>query len=464
MSIFYNKKNNPFTVVELTPQELYSKLKEYYDNNGLYTGIQGNAYYSNTWVEAIKPVRTVVNRSVEFFVSKVIPGDLNNVQIVADNQAVKESIQQVWKWSNFSAQKQVAIRYLALYGDLFFKVVSDTDKVFFEILEPKYITDFKVDSRGYVTEIRIDIPVKNSNGQNLTHTEYWNKEYYAIWEHQLGEAPLEQLGDAKDFGYLSEFGIDFVPFVHIKFRDTGELRGKSCVAHALDKIDEVNREATRLTQLLFRYNKPIFVISANDKDSNGRPIPAPKIKPEDTELKDNAIVYLPGVSTIQPLIPNINFESALKILQDGMNELSQDLPELRYYSLQDSQLSGKAIRLLLAGAIDRAEEARGNFIQGVIRLNQMALTIGSSLFKGIGSYESGSFEHTILVSEMFPTTLEEKANTLQLLVSAGFPLISAMKKLGFSEDEIAETLQARVEEQAQSENALAQSLQRFNEK
>jgi Holliday junction resolvasome RuvABC DNA-binding subunit len=94
----------------------------------------------------------------------------------------------------------------------------------------------------------------------------------------------------------------------------------------------------------------------------------------------------------------------------------------------------------------------------------MALTIGGSLFQGIGNYESGSFEHSILVPEMFPTTLEEKANTLQMLVSAGLPLTSAMKKLGFSEDEIIEALQAKVEEQAQSDNALAQSLQRFNEK
>lgn len=467
---FMTKKTNPFSSVELTPQELYAKLKGYYDNNGLYTGIQAASYYSSTWVEAIKPLRTVVNRSVEFFVSKIIPGDLSNIKIVTDNEKVKEAITQIWKWSNFSAQKQVAIRYLSLYGDLFIKVASDTDKVYFEIIEPKYVTDFKADSRGYITEIRLDIPIKNEDDKNVTHTEYWNKEYFATWEHELGDnVPLDQLGDTKDFGYLAEFGIDFVPFVHIKFRDTGELRGKSCVAHALDKIDEANREATRLTQLLFRFNKPVFVVSANDKDSTGRPMPAPRIKTgnsktEDLEIKDNSVLYLPGVSTIQPLIPNINFDSALKILQDMMNELNQDLPELRYYSLQESQLSGKAICLLLAGAIDRAEEARGNFIQGLVRLNQMALTIGSNFFQGIGRYELGSFEHSIQASEMFPSTLEEKATTLQLLVSAGFPLSSAMKNLGFSDDEISETLQAKVDEQSQSDNALASSLMRFNEK
>jgi len=457
----WNKKQSstPLDVSNLTPQNLYERLDSYYQNNGLYESLQATMYYSNLYIEALKPLRNPVNRSVEFYVSKICPSKVN---IISDNEAVKEAINQFYKWSNFGSVIQVSKRQLSLYGDLFLKVVS-TDKVYFEVINPKYVTDFETDNRGYLTEIRIDIPVEIEEKQ-YTHTEYWTKDYYSIWEHQQGiSAKLENLGTPDDFSFLAELGIDFIPIVHIKFKDVGNKRGVGCVTHAIEKIDEANREATRLNQLLFRYNKPVFTVQANSTDKDGRPIPAPKIKSneDNIELKENSILYLPGNSSLQSLIPNINYADALSILNSMLDEIEKDLPELRYYSIQDSNLSGKAIKMLLAGAVDKATEAQDNFLAGLKRLNEMALTIGKNmgLFKNIGSYENGDFEHEIVVPAIFPTSIDETASLMKDLVAAGLSLATALRIAGFSEEEI---LQAVQEKQAEGvspvDNLLAQRL------
>jgi hypothetical protein len=457
--------SSPYSIDSLSPNELYERMDQYYANaESLYGDAASAGFWTNTWVEAIKPIRTCVNRSVEFFVSKIAPGDLSYLTVVTENESVKEAIEQVYKWSNFGSQKQLAVRKLALYGDLFMKVANGDGKVYFEIIDPVNVTAFTEDSRGYIISIRLDFSLND----NKTYTEYWNKTdgYFSAWTHGLGaNASLESLGTPVDYGYLSEFGIDFVPFVHIKFRDVGTKRGASCTRHCLSKIDEANRQATRMAQMLFRYNKPLWAVSANASDAQGRPLPAPKVKSgDDLDVKDNSILYLPGQSTMQSLIPDIKYGDALAILQDMIAEIENDLPEIRYYSIKDSSMSGKAIKMILAGAIDRRNEAAGNFFDGIERLDQMALTIGqyAGVFKGLGMYENGDFDHALIVPNPFPLDVNDQAVALKDFTTAGMPLGAAMVKVGFDANSIADILAERDTEASKATNGLAESLIRFN--
>jgi len=156
--MFFKNSNNPFTPLSnrLTTSQIYAKLREYYENNGLYENVEAFGYYQDKWIEPLKGLRTCVNRSVEFYVSKILQG----AKVSTEDKKVKEAIERVWKWSNFYAQKQLAIRDLALYGDIFFKVIGTSEKVYFEVISPEYVTDYDTDSRGNVVEIRIDIPVE----------------------------------------------------------------------------------------------------------------------------------------------------------------------------------------------------------------------------------------------------------------------------------------------------------------
>lgn len=121
----------------------YELLKSLYENNSMDLNI-----------DAVKKLRNVVNRSVEFYAGKII----QNPVVVCSNEAAKTSIERVWKWSNFKTQKNFLARSLALYGDAFVKVMV-SDKVYFENIDCQYVTDFECDNRGYLKKIRFDIPL-----------------------------------------------------------------------------------------------------------------------------------------------------------------------------------------------------------------------------------------------------------------------------------------------------------------
>ena len=236
----------------------------------------------------------------------------------------------------------------------------------------------------------------------------------------------------------------------------------------MDEVFTGYELATRLNDLQFRHNKPIWAAMANDKDNEGRPRPAPRITTSGgdatqaeacKEFLFGDVVYLPGTPRMDPLIPGINYGDALQILNAQMEELEQDLPELRWYSIRDNQqLSGDAIGKLLGAAVDRALEARNNFVASLKRMNMMALTIG--IFLGIfpstlGSFDAGDFDHDIVLNELFGESLDKRATTLKMLTDAGVPLQVAMKQVGFSDEEIEEAVAIKEEEQARIDANLA---------
>lgn len=435
---------NPFGMNSVTPQEKLRLLDSYYNNNLLYNRGEVNAVLNNVPLEAMKPIKTPVNRAVEFYVAKVATG---KPKIYSTNAQLIDSVSKFLNWSNFEDTKTDDIRKVALYGYSFKKVVSTLDKVFQETVAPETVTAFEVDSRGYITEIRVDTLVY-VNGMKMTRTEYWTLTeggYMAVWVHNMGvTAKVDSLGTPEYFAYLAEFGIDFIPFVVTKFRKTSDKYAKGCVEHAIAKVDEENRMATRLHQTLFRYNKPLWAVSANSTDTQGRPMPAPKIKDPVTgatansiDAQNNDILYLPGNSSLESLIPDIKYAEALAILEAQQKEIEQDLPELLYYSLGENQRSGIALRTVLASAVDRAIGLEENFIQSQVRLDMMALTIGAFLgiFPNFGSFDDDKLQHGIKFNEMFPLTPDEKATALAKLPPE-IPIASRMRLAGYDEDEI----------------------------
>jgi hypothetical protein len=449
------------------PIGVYDVLETLYDNDTpLYAG------------DTTRRLRTVVNRSVEFYTSKMIPGDKITISPTNKKPELTEAIQTVLRTSNFQANKPAMLRYLSLFGDQFTRVRGTEEKVLLENLKPRYVTDFTEDSRGFLQTIRIDIPTTDQYDNPITYTEYWDMDGYRSWNHNLSSSePIENLGTPLVSVTLSELGTDFIPIVHTKFKNTGNLRGQSCVYHALDKIYEANRLATRLNDLQFRHNKPVWAVTANDKDGDGRPLPPPSLRTsgtganateaqKDKEFVLGDIVSLPGMSKIDSLIPGINYEHALRVVDAQMVELQEDLPELRYYSIRDNQqLSGEAIQRLLGAAVDRALEARNNFTESLKRMNMMALTIG--VFLGqfpvtLGSFDNGDFEHDIIIDQMFGETISTRSTTFKTLTDGGMPMVTAMHKTGFSDEEIAEATEEKNKERQIRNDDLANSLLSFN--
>jgi hypothetical protein len=429
-----------------------------YDYNQLYDALY--ALYNND--DAIIPddttrrLRTVVNRSVEFYASKMLPGQ--ELKVTSEVAEVQASIEQVVKDSNIANNKSAMIRNFALYGDSFIRVRGDRQKTYIEDISPFFVTDFEEDGRGFVTYLRIDVPVLDENDLPVNYVEVWDVETQTlrVWQGQTSRTtPVNELGIPKEVTYLSELGIDFIPVVHTKFRDNGDSRGQGCVYHALDKLYEANRVATRLHDLLFAFGEPVFIASANDKDAQGRPLPPPRVEAvsgaESSVISSitgavgqifGRLIKLPGVATISSLIPPIDYADALSILNAQMEELEKDLPELRWYALDPtSATSGTALRTLLGAAIDRANEARNNFLASLSRAFEMALTIG--IYNGVfpaslGTFDSGDFTHELYVDSAWGESVDEKAATMAALTGAGMPAKSAMRLAGFTDQQVAD--------------------------
>lgn len=463
---------------EPTPETLYNALELYYLSNGLYDAVSQFAYDHGLWVPGMKALKNPAHRVVEFYAAKLWPGQLPDaLPILSENPRIVEPIHQIWRWSNWSIKKQLAARWFALFGDWFIKVstrtnpAGETTKVFIQTLRPQVVTDLDEDDTGYLQSIRLDIPkVRRLDSGRLEpylHTEYWSKPSgrFIVWEHTLSkDTPLDQLPPPiSSVDFAEEYGIDFVPVVHAKFRDIGEPRGMSAFTHALDKIDELNRMTTRLHQMEFRYNRPYWAVSAGGNDASGRPLTPPRIQsqnPSDPHLegavdvKDDSVFYLPGNASISPMVPQLDYSALLATVADQLQEIERDLPELAYYRLRDraGDLSGRAVRLLLSDAVDRAIESRGTAEEALARAHAMALTIGTNtgLFSDIGTYEDGDFDHSFAVRPIIEESEFEKAETAKTYTDASAPLKSALRRVGWSQDNI-DQLAADQEEDAERE-------------
>lgn len=465
-----------------TPQEWYRIYDLYYANNGLYDLLASYLRVNGLWLQGMKPLRNPAHRAVEFHVAHLWPGALPKAMpLTVKRPGIADAIQQVWEWSNWGTEKQLTARRYANLGDLFIKVPTHKDaddtvsQVFLQVLDAANVVDFQKDARGFLTRIRIDtdqMRTTEEGSEPITRTEVWDKAAgaYRVYEHTKGKAAaLKDLGEPTVNKNIQEsFGFNFIPIVHAKFCDLGEARGANCYTHALDKIDEANMAATRLHQILFRYNKPTTAVMANSVDDSGRPLPAPTVEDRDgnegtseaLKIGDEDLWELPGYSDIKYLVPDLKYADALAILNAQMTELEGDLPEILYYQLKEKgDLSGKALQTLLSGAIDRAFEARGNAEWALVNAQKMALTIGQlhnlpDFETGtIGTYEAGDFTHSFQEREVIPLSKKERAETVKVFVDAGMALKFSMKQNGFSDEEIKE-MQKLLDDQKREENQL----------
>jgi hypothetical protein len=458
--------------------EVDALLEAYYDNNGLYSDVQALAYQQGLWIPGMLPLRNPCHAVVEFYVAKVWPGQLPTALPIITSEANKkiiEPIQKIWKWSNFSIKKSLAARWFSLYGNWFARVQTKEgpdgkpNRVIIRSVKPSYATEFEVDDAGNIYYIRLDFPPKKKdalNGQYLT--EVWDKDKQTRTVYDNAQGPSAKISNltVRETTPFTKMGIDFIPIVHAAFFDSGEARGLNCFQHALDPIDEANRQASRLHQLIFRYNKPTTGIFANSVDASNRPLPAPRILGEaGTQASDGSettsdedIRYFPGHSDMKHMVAALDYANHLQTISDQMGQIEQLLPELTYYRLlaMGTPPSGEAAITLLDAAISRVMEARGSMESALERADSIALTLASNAklkgFENVGNYADGDFDHTFAPRPVMRISGLTAAQTLGEEVKATVPLIVAAQRAGWSQDDL-EKLQTAIDDKAKSDAA-----------
>lgn len=485
-----------FSGLPATHAEQYALLRAYYQSNSLYARLSRAMVERGLDAAPMAALRNPAFRVVEFYVAAIWPGALGTaLPIRTDNEAIVAPLEQVWAWSNWAARKQVFARTVPMLGDGFIKVVGDGDRgrVYYQLIEPEHVTDFDCDERGYLTYCRIDIPVRVRQGDaqvGRTSTEVYAKAdgTYRRWLHQHGaQRPIDELGAPLETTGLGGDlkGIDFVPIVHCPFRDVGEHRGVGAFTLQIDKINEVNRKATRLAQQLYKDNASTWIATATGVDKDGRPMPAWRPPPTGSDgtatapvitVGDQAFFSFPGGYDLKSTVPQIDWMASLDAIRADMAELQQDLPEMAYWQIPEVQgdASGRALRVKLLPAMSRAEEARANLEDALIRADQMALTIGVAmgLFDtSIGAYENpdptANFDHTFAERDAIPLSdLEQaeadvqKATAAKLKLDLGVSKRQVQEELGYDDDEIARMQQEREADQAALDEAMGALLDR----
>jgi len=162
-------------------------------------------------------------------------------------------------------------------------------------------------------------------------------------------------------------------------------------------------------------------------------------------IADDPFYALPAGWSLKSLIAEVDFNAAQSILEGKMEWARQIMSELLYYQVREvANESGVAIRYKLAGALKRAEEARGNAEGAIIRANMMALTMaansgvvaGDVTFSALGTYEEGSFDHAFTQREIMPQSESETDLNLQVKLQNA----QSMRDLGYPEERIMEYL------------------------
>jgi hypothetical protein len=456
-------------------RDQYTYLRAYYWNNGLYEVLRKTLTDLRIPTRDIKGLRNPVFRVVEFYATKLWPGSLPAaLPVITTNKALVPAIEQLWTWSNWGTEKQTMARWFPMLGDAFIKcnVTQKQDgasMVWMQNIDPEVVTDFRKDQRGFLTYIRLDTPLtqrlRDGQVRRYVRTEIWDKFTWRIYEHsQSIGTEEEKLVGLIETGSLADLGIDFVPFVWQPFKSVGDERGACAFVNALDKIDEANLQATRLSEMIFRHNRAIWALLANQVDPTGRPMPAPKLPgvsndqgQETLELTDDSILRIPGNGSLHALVAPINYADALSVLNAQMDELREDMPELGYYAMRAAGIdSGRAARILLDDCHERAVEARSMAEAALVRAHQMCFTLGmnTGAFTGLGTFDAGAFDHSFRERPILPVDEFEEAQTVQTYVGATVPLVSALRRVHWTDDEIAE-MQKDQAKQHQQEADLA---------
>ncbi len=503
----------------ISAREKYDKLESYYYNRQTFSDVMAMiaARMGDNAPKTARSLKTPAYRVVEFHASHMWPGqDLKEAfEFVGASAATEKAIRQVWEWSNFGARRNVIARRFAMLGDVFIKVAQSDDRkrVFFRSIDPRYVVNHLFDDqdRGFLIYIRTDIPnvVVSEDGEETTtwDTEIWDKRrnLYRLWRaHEQGAgSSIQALGAPSLQGSITAlFRINFIPIVHAPFKDDGAGLGLGAYELQMGKIDEANSMATELHAKLFRHNQPTHVVMAKATDKTGAPMPAPRIpglegymRPANPgvtygtngtsrgtgeassvyveQVGDEQWIYLPGNAEIEDLIPKINYADALSILVDYMGELEDDMPEMAYSRIRElpGDASGIALRYRLMGAIDRALEARANILPALVRLDQMAVTVGQNvgLFQDAGKYEDGALDHGFKLQPVIPENEMEKleadsqrASVAVVKDQAGWPRGQIFVEAGYTQVEATRMIEARDEQNSEAIDLAQRAFDRGN--
>lgn len=447
----------------------YDNLSSYFANYPV-----GSKLYRYT-----RGLRNPVGRYVDFYVANVWGGLLDGqagngtetpsaLPIDTEDDRLRAAISKVWQWSNWNSKRNLATMYSTTLGDAFLKVVDRPAKsrCYLQVRWPGEVTDVAWDDFGHVKSVTFEYRVEEEGGYDykevIEHPAVWGGETTRFRTFKNGRVWAYPENTDGAGTPLAEWTApyDFVPVVHVPWMDVGQGWGAVGFVKTLRKIDAANALASQLAdQVAKLVNTPLvaYGIQASTdvtiaQSDDGVPIMYVNRSPQEADVK--------------PLIGDLNIQHGLETLNAQLDEIKQDLPELRLSEALRSGMSGEALGRAFSDVLAQIQAVRANHDSGLVRAQQMAVAIAGESgyareFQGFNltSFAQGQLDHSIGSRPVLPrsteeTIAEEKERWVMVkaAVDAGVPLETALRTVaGWSKQQI--RLMQREQEAAKTAEA-----------
>lgn len=453
-----------------------------YADNTVYSALVSYAQTHREKSKLYQHTRAIYNpvaRQNRLIVSNVYQGaiDLETMTdgalpIKTDNEAVLDAARQIIKWSKLGQSLSLYVKWAALYGDCAIKVVDDRagQKVRLELLHPGKVRECEFDEVGNVKAAvieyeRVDDPSiadmrlgRGGSQEARTRTPY-------TYTERITRDKFETFKDGEPYAFYTdangnpltewdnEYG--FVPLVVARYENTGLKWGVNSFYNSTRKIDEINDAASLINDQVRKSVNLIWYFAGVRQSSELSAATA-------AEVKDKVpAIYAPEGSQPYPMVGNLPIADALANLQNMLNELERDMPELALQRIRENgNLTAPGVRTGYSDAIGNIQNARKNLDPALVSAMQMGMSIGGfNRYDGfqsftLDSYQRGDIDFDIRERPVIGDSLskQERITALQG-VSNQPPAVQRLilKELDYADSDIEQVITDNTDEARRKE-------------
>lgn len=365
----------------------YALYDAYYDNSVFRRITDGgqrdniNALLGNAAAADLAGLYNPVPRVVDLY-GHVFSGAFGtDIRAETTNQPLQDAINQIWRWSNLTIERQEITQLAPLHGlvGLRIGVRNDPDpaqrRIWIKPEHPRVILDVQRDERGNLDEVLLEYDLELGTGEDkevLVIREKQTKDRIQTWRNEKGQLTPYDLTTNTPHGpysdYPNELGV--VSYVLLHHSTRNRPWSLNAFYKAVDPINALNALLSHIDVQIHRHVNARWLVAAA-----GKP-------PEEFDLSGMKVIYVNtgltgGAPVMQAMVANLSLADAIARATQQLGLIEDMLPELkatggRFLSGQ----SGETIKELRQPAEDMLALARTNHEDALVRATQIAVSWG----------------------------------------------------------------------------------------